>query len=446
MTDTINGYELSTIIGWLNTDQTSAARLARNLYTGNQLVETKKYLDGAWGIEDWRARAYKPFCHNITQDIIDKSGLLFADGVPAISVAKPSGKVDARKSNDIFKFISYESLVEKFSHLDRHTRLLKSAGLVFGFDAEDNTIVMDVIHAGNSHIQYNFKAKPEILVRTISDARIEVTTVEKIYVIDTASHTPAVVSIEDNVFGIIPIAIFHDEFAPMVGGPYNRVDTGLVDFNLTLNKQFTELNYSLEWIQKPTLFISGSEGVPEGSIAGPNTIVLLEASSPGQNPSVEYKCPTVHVESVKAILDANIKQAASLYCVRIEDDNAVVTSGFSLVVKENKNMELRKRRQREFENGFKRAQTVIKTILAYVGFDLGDANLSITFPAPSLPINEMEQEQIWSIRIKEGRASIKDYLMAVQKLTSEEADKKIVELEASKQVHAQEPVQPIVGA
>lgn len=444
MSQTINGYELSTIVGWLSTQETRNATLARNLYNGDQLSETQKYLDGKFGIKEWRERGYNPFTHNITQDIIDKSGLLFADGVPTITVTKLSGKIDTTKSNDIFKFISYEDMVEKFSHLDRHTRLLKSAGLVFGFDAEENTIVMDVIHAGNSHIQYNYKSKPDMLVRTITEEKIEVTTVDTIYLIDTATHTPAIVSMEDNVFGIIPIAIFHDLAAPLYGGPYNRVDTGLVNFNLILNKQFTELSYSLEWIQKPTLFVSGAR-IPEGAIAGPGVIIELEADKPGELVTVEYKTPTVQVEAVQAILDAHIKQAASSYAVRIDEDNAVVTSGFSLIVKENKNLELRKQRQRQFESGFSKAQKVIKSILAYVGFDIGDAALTIGFPAPSLPINEMEQEQIWSIRIKEGRATVKDYLMEVQKLTSEEADKKLIELEATKQVQEQ-PTQPIVGA
>ena len=443
MSQTINGYKLTTIVGWLSTEQSRNACLARNLYTGNQLGETQKYFDGPWGITEWRERRYKPFCHNITQDIIDKSGLLFADGVPTITVAKKSGKIDTTKSNDIFNFIKYEDLVEKFTHLDRHTRLLKSAGLVFGFDAAEQELTYDVIHAGNSHIQYDASCNPEMLVRTISEGRVEVTTTDTVYIVDTSSHAPSIAGQSPNVFGLVPVSIFHDVTPPLYGGPYNRVDTGLIDFNLTLNKQFTELNYSLEWIQKPTLFVSGAS-MPEGAIAGPGGVINLESSTPGVNPVVEYKTPTVQVEAIRAILDANIKQAASSYAVRIEEDNSVVTSGFSLIVKENKNLELRKQRQRAFEAGFKKAQTVIKTILAYVGFDICDATLSIGFPAPSLPINEMEQEQIWSIRIKEGRATVKDYLMEVKKLTADEADKKLIELEASKTV--QEPVQPIVGA
>ena len=446
MTQTINGYELTDIAALLSTPEARNAIIARNLYIGDQLSETTKYLDGPYGIREWRERRYKPFCHNITQDIIDKSGLLFSDGVPTITVTKKSGKIDTTKSNDIFEYIEYDDLAETFAHIDRYNRLLKSSGLVFGFDAEENELTMDVVHAGNSFVVMDNCCKPDMLIRAISGDRIEVTTKDKIYIIEISGHTYSIAGVSDNVFGIIPFAVFHDSSPPVYGGPYNRVDTGLIDFNLSLNKQFTELNYSLEHIQRPTLFVSGAS-MPEGAIAGPGSIINLDSTVPGQAPTVEYKTPQVDVGAIQAILDAQIKQAASSYSVRIAEDSSVVTSGFSLIVKENANLELRKRRQRQFESGFKEAQEVIKTILAYVGFDLGDASITIGFPAPSLPINEMEQEQIWDMRISSGRATIKDYLMEVKKMTSEEADKKLVELEASKQVQAQTS-QPtnIVGA
>ena len=60
--------------------------------------------------------------------------------------------------------------------------------------------------------------------------------------------------------------------------------------------------------------------------------------------------------------------------------------------------------------------------------DLSQYEFLVNFPTPSLPINEKEVEEIWSIRIDNKRATVKDYLMEVKGLSSDEADQKIIEL------------------
>ena len=120
---------------------------------------------------------------------------------------------------------------------------------------------------------------------------------------------------------------------------------------------------------------------------------------------------------------------AGAYSVRLEADTSNITSGFQLVVKENSNLELRKERQRPFEAGFSKMWDVMSRIIKIVhNIDLSQYEFLVNFPTPSLPINEKEVEEIWSIRIDNKRATVKDYLMEVKGMTSDEADKKIIEL------------------
>ena len=122
---------------------------------------------------------------------------------------------------------------------------------------------------------------------------------------------------------------------------------------------------------------------------------------------------------------------ASAYSVRIDADSSNITSGFQLIVKETGNLELRKERQRPFEHGFKKTFSIISQMLLIAfGVDFSQFEFVIDIPAPSLPVNEKEVEEIWTIRIKEGRATKKDYLIEVRKMTPEEADKKLAEIKS----------------
>lgn len=147
------------------------------------------------------------------------------------------------------------------------------------------------------------------------------------------------------------------------------------------------------------------------------------------NVFIEYRTPDIDVNTINDILTNWANMVAGAYSVRLEADTSNITSGFQLVVKENSNLELRKERQRPFEAGFSKMWDVMSRIIKIVhNIDLSQYEFLVNFPTPSLPINEKEVEEIWSIRIDNKRATVKDYLMEVKGLSSDEADQKIIEL------------------
>ena len=167
----------------------------------------------------------------------------------------------------------------------------------------------------------------------------------------------------------------------------------------------------------------------EGKKIGPGSVVAFEMDTVDQQIYAEYKNPKIDVDSVFNYINQSVYQMAAQYQVRVEADSSNITSGFQLVVKESGNLDLKRERQRPFEKSFVEMFEVMnKIILVVKGFDFADLVLNTTFPTPALPINELEQEQIWTIKINEGRATIRDYLIEYKRMTPEEADKKMIEL------------------
>ena len=118
-------------------------------------------------------------------------------------------------------------------------------------------------------------------------------------------------------------------------------------------------------------------------------------------------------------------------------DLILLTSGFQLVVEEIDNLQLRKKRQRQCEAHLKRFYEVFKLVCLVGGGIIfpDDVELEVTFSDPGLPVNQKEQEEVWSIRIKEGRASRVDYFMAVEGMTKEEAEAKVQEIDGYRQAN-----------
>jgi len=118
--------------------------------------------------------------------------------------------------------------------------------------------------------------------------------------------------------------------------------------------------------------------------------------------------------------------------VRIDTGGAGrASSGFQLIVEELPNIELRQVRQRMFERGFKRLYKTIGKVLNVVrGENIFDptSEVEVEFTLPKLPVNTFDQEKEWTEKINNGRASVVDYLMDVQQLTKQQAEKKYLEI------------------
>jgi hypothetical protein len=85
-----------------------------------------------------------------------------------------------------------------------------------------------------------------------------------------------------------------------------------------------------------------------------------------------------------------------------------------------------------FEAGFKRLFKAIKAVLnTYMPSTFSeDAELFAQFSAPSLPVDQTADEQLWTVRISQGRASRVDYFMEKFGMTREEALAKVAEIDA----------------
>ncbi len=425
------GYEVKQLVDMLNNDDAVKAQRLRKLYAGEQESETIKYLDSYAGIRDWRESGYSPKYRNIVEQIISKSGLLFNDGIPTFKLSN-KGAVDEESTNLLLSFINYYDFQAKIQSVDVMTRLLKSAVLLIGWDVEDDKFSYDVCHQGNSITIVDSRLNPILFLHRTGDKTVQIITIDGFYSYRENANGFELVSQQDNIFGIIPIVPFHDRHVPIYGF-LHKVSDELSAFNLSINKKLTELDFSVSWSQASTLFTNIRLGDLEGKKIGPGAVVNFEMDTTDQTIFAEYKNPNIDVDSVFKYVNESIFQMAAQYQVRIEADTSNVSSGFQLIVKESGNLDLKRERQRPFEMSFVEMFEVMNKILLIVkGFDFQDLELSTTFPTPALPINELEQENIWSMRIREGRATIRDYLIEFKKLTPDEADEKLIELNAQK--------------
>lgn len=421
------GYEINELVDMLNNDDAVKAQRLRKLYAGEQESETIKYLDSYAGIRDWRNAGYSPKYRNLVEQIISKSGLIFNDGLPTFTLSK-DGVIDDENTSLLLRYINYYDFQSKIKSLDVMTRLLKSSILLIGWDVEDDKFSYEICHHGNSYVIVDAKRNPTLFIHRTGDNTFQVITIDGYYSYREHTGGYELINQQPNTFGIIPIVPFHDRFEPIYGY-LHKVSDELSAFNLSINKKLTELDYSVSWSQSSTLFTNIRMDSLEGKKIGPGSVVAFEMDTVDQQIYAEYKNPSIDVDGVFNYINQSVYQMAAQYQVRVEADSSNITSGFQLVVKESGNLDLKRERQRPFEKSFVEMFEVMnKIILVVKGFDFSDLVLNTTFPTPALPINELEQEQIWTIKINEGRATIRDYLIEYKRMTPEEADKKLIEL------------------
>ena len=122
-----------------------------------------------------------------------------------------------------------------------------------------------------------------------------------------------------------------------------------------------------------------------------------------------------------------IKQVAYDWSVNVRvDGSGHANSGFQIVVEEIDSLQLREKRAQSFQAGFRRLYEVLKALYP----TLTDGQLKVIWAPPSLPINTAENENIWTTRIEQGRASVLDYLREVGGMDDATAYEKIQEIQA----------------
>lgn len=400
--------------------------------------------NGSKGRRNWQSRGFIPRFRSLVRPIVTKSGMLFNDEPPILEVysfgqVTPNER-DTKILNDELSKIDFN---EFLITLDETVRLLKSVLVLTQYDQEEKQLHLTLLHKGNSGVVTDLKGKIIGLIYETADDAYRIFTETEIYdIVEDEQDNLFVTAVQPNPYGIVPVTPFYDTNKPRCG-IWNEPGMDLVNINETYNLHLTDMEWAMSWSKQPTLFTNcrfdadqndtnlelsqqwGSKfptQVPsqEGVIGGPNKAVFL-TSNGVDSPFVEYKAPVFDAKTLDDVVQYWVKMIAEDWSVRI-DDVGTATSGFQLLVQELPNKELRRLRSKSFSAGMKRWYKQVIVILNTAGYNLDPTGeLYVELDRPSLPVDDKTDEEAWSIRISEGRASIIDYLMEKHGITKEEA-------------------------
>ena len=428
-------------------------------YDGEQEKHLIKLLnDPNKGRKDWQSRGIIPRTRNILKMVVEKSGLLFNDKAPKLDVYS-NGAVDEVQSAILQSELEKLDWVEFFTNFDSVVRMLKTACILVQYDAEEDQLIFDMVTQKDGAVILNKAKKIDTFIYRVygdEDDKVQefrVFTKDLIQDIQVDDQgRESIIQSVPNPFGIIPLVAFHDTNTPRCDF-WNEIPVDLLQINDMYNLHITDSEYAASWSKLKTLFtnarIEADLGQTEevqvygsalprtmpaqgGLIGGPSRVIQIDTTGV-DSAFVEYKGPEVNLEPIDNMFNKWVADFAADWCVNVKDANGgTADSGFKLIVEEMPNLELRKKRARMFEAGFKRLFKVIKAVVNTYkpGLFTEDAELFAQFSAPSLPVDLMEQENIWSRRIQEQRASRVDYLMEVKGLTRDEALAKVAEIDA----------------
>ena len=411
------------------------------------------------GRKDWKVRGIIPRFRNLVKPIVIHSGMLFKDSPPTLEVYDKNSKtVDENASNFLYEELSKTEFSEFCITLDETTRLLKSVLVLTQYDPQYNELTFTLLHRSNSAVvmDNNYRTILGLIYET-SDDQYRIFTLDTIYDLTENDNDEIVlVGTQPNPYGIIPASPFYDTNLPRCGF-WLCAGMDLVSANEIYNLHLTDAEYALSWAKLPTLYTncrfnsSGSEELEiatqwgqklpslqpaqTGIIGGPGKAIILDSVGI-DSPFVEYKAPVFDIAAMDAVVNNWIKNTAYDWSVQLDvAGQGRANSGFQLVVEELPNLELRKQRQKMFSMGFKRWYKIVAQVLNTVNNNTAlplDAELYVDFAEPILPVDQKVQEELWTVKIDTGRASLVDYFEETQGMTEEEALAKIAEINSYK--------------
>lgn len=410
-------------------------------------------------------KGLQPRTINITKEVVDRSGMLFS-GRPPTPVVFPKGAAsvdeDEQATLNLMSVFDSAQWVEFFNNFDPVVRLLKTAMVLVQYDTQNDETFFTVLHQGNSAVHVVNRKIETLIYYTGKNGELDtyrVWTNELVQDLEvTSGGGETIVHVEENPYGIIPVATFHDTNVPRAGA-WNAIPEDLVTINDIYNLHITDGDYVIQHAKLETLFtnaiIAGTNemessqvvdygsklgprwvsGMGEGFVGGPGEVVGIDTPN-GESVYLEYKGSKPDIEPLDAVIRGWFRDYARGWSVTIEGDGTgagTADSGFKLVVKELPNQEMRKKRQRMFEAGFRELYEVLLTISGV--FNLGlkpNTELYMKFPAPELPVDEAVSEAVWSTKINEGRASLVDYFVVQMGLSRQEAQQRVIQLAEDK--------------
>ena len=409
-------------------------------------------------------KGMQPRTINLMKEVVDRSGMLFAGRAPVPTVyRKGAASVDPDDvaTQNLLSVFESAQWVEFFNNFDPVVRLLKTAMVLVQHDPETAETFFTVLTQGNCAV-HTVNRRIETLIyftgRSGDVDTYRIWTTDLVQNMEVSSGGgERIVSVLPNPYGIIPVAVFHDTNIPR-DGTWNQIPEDLVTINDIYNLHITDGDYVIQHAKLETLFtnaiIAGSgstesssvvnygsklgdrwvTGQGEAFVGGPGEVVGIETN--GDSVYLEYKGSKPDIKPLDEVIRGWFRDYARGWSVTIEGDgagNGAADSGFKLVVKELPNQEMRKKRQRMFEAGFRELYEVLLKMNEV--FNLGltpDTELYMQFSAPELPVDEKVSEEIWSTKISEGRASLVDYFIVQAGMSRQEAEAKVLQLAKDK--------------
>lgn len=449
-------------IDLLKTDKAKDAMRALNYFDGQQEKELIDVLNDPYrGRKRWKQNGLIPRFRNVTKMIVEKSGLLFKDAAPVLEVFSQNKVTpDETPTNLIAEELAKLEWAEFANNLDQTVRLLKTSLVLVQWDSDDKQLTLDILHRGNCEVIINPSTrKPRALIYRYSggaeDGSYMVWTEGEVIELHQQEHGVIVASQPiPNPYGVIPVAVFYDTNAPRTGF-WVEQDKSVVNLNEMVNLHITDSEYSIKWSKLSTAITntlpagSSSEQFGDDEVrevhAGPGEVIYVDTTGV-ESPFYKRDNPAPDLLSLDNVVNTWIQSYAADWSVKIHTTNTTAAnSGFQLMVEEMSNLDLRKQRQRMFENSFKRFyRTVARILNTANGRNVLDeqAEMFAKFSKPALPVDEAAQEEIWSKKITEGRATVIDYFMQVEGMSKEEALKKHEEIKAFKEANTPAPVEP----
>ena len=417
------------------------------------------------GRTNWQTRGIIPRTRNLTKMIVEKSGMLFSGNQPKVEIYTDAtlSTVDDQQTVNYVEILNNASWIDTMINLDQVVRLTKTACLLVNYDAETDAVVFDILHRGNCEVIINENNREIVAVVYITgeynnERSFRVITKETFadFVINTHGQVSNISEV-DNPYGIVPVVPFYDTQKPRMGF-WVEAPKDLISVNEMYNIHLTDSEFAAKWEKYPTLFstmqpagqqrnievygdsehpdarsiLFGNGGTaPTGNVGGPDRMILTDSQGV-DNPFVEYKAPQVDLQKLDQVFNQWVRDFAYDWSVRVKTaGTGSATSGFQLVVEEIDNLELRKQRQRMFEVGMKKLFKTIAMVwnTAHGSVFTEQSVCLVEFGSPMLPTDVKAEEEVWSLRIREGRASIIDYFIEAKGYTREDAENKVREIQ-----------------
>ena len=391
---------------------------------------------------------------NLVKPIIEKSGMLFSGRPPVLNVYNV-GSQDINEAatlacQELFTKANY---IEYYNNFDSTVRLLKTCMTLVQYDSETKEIFFTLLTPANSAVHIVNREIETLIYYTGKDDEFDTYRVWTKDIVQDIRVTTGggehVFTVSENPYGVIPVAVGYDTNLPR-DGFWNPIPEDLNEIQEIYNLHITNAEYAIYHAELQTLFTNaqiqgsgytvssyeaeyGSKLGPrmvtgingQGFVGGPGEAVAVETQG-GESVFLDYKGPTPDIKPFDDVIKGWYRDFAKDWNVTVEEDaagNGGAQSGFSLVVKEIPNVQLRQKRQRMFEAHFKRLYEIL--LIINEKFDLGltaGTELFAQFAAPELPVDEKSTEEVWSIKINEGRASKVDYYMVQHGQTRGEAE------------------------